>query len=372
MKRFCPYIVCKIDRKYQQKGVHMFREKIDKNDFYQSKYDYYQRFSFWVIVFSSLASITYFVSDCQLFGRFAIETLLPRTIILIPMMIYIILSKRIKSYKIMVPLEYLIIHLIMWNTIWAIYYLPIKTHASEGFIIMHLMFCGIGFSAPFYCSTFFHCLVIVNILVSHLFNHYENLDIMLSLGLPCLVSICAIHLCMQKLYVGHYQTAKRLEYISYYDFLTGVYNRNVLPELTDAESKKFCSKIEHPISVLILDIDYFKKVNDTYGHPNGDQVLKELANTIKPMIEKKDYMIRWGGEEFVLILQNKKIDQAVVFAEKIRVAVEKSDNGVCPVTISIGVAEYDGEDYQATINRADKALYRAKINGRNCVEVSDV
>ena len=346
----------------------MFRDKIDKNDFYQSQYDYYRKFSFWVVVVASLASITYFVSDCQLFGRFAIETLLPRTIILIPMTLYIILSKRIKSYKIMVPLEYLIIHLIMWNTIWAIYYLPIKTHASEGFIIMHLMFCGIGFSAPFYYSTFFHCLVIVNILVSHTFNHYENLDIMLSLGLPCLVSICAIHFCMQKLYVGHYLTAKKLEYISHYDHLTGVYNRNVLSELTDGETKKFTSTMEQPISVLLFDLDFFKKVNDTYGHPGGDQVLKELAGTIKPMLGKKDYMIRWGGEEFVLILQNKKQQQAVAFAEQIRTAVEQSDNGVCPVTISVGVAEYDGKDYQATINMADQALYRAKMNGRNRVE----
>ena len=254
----------------------MFTGNIDKNDFYQSKYDYYKHFSFWVIVVSSLASITYFISDCQLFNRFAIETLLPRTIILVPMVIYIIFAKRIKSYKIMVFFEYIIIHLIMWNTIWAIYYLPIKTHASEGFIIMHLMFCGIGFSAPFHYSTFFHCLLVVNILVSNTFNHYENLDIMLSLGLPCLFAICAIHYFMQKLYVGHYVTAKKLEYISYYDYLTDVYNRNVLNELTDADTKQFVASINKPICIVIFDIDYFKKVNDTYGHVKGDQVLKCL------------------------------------------------------------------------------------------------
>lgn len=346
----------------------MFTEEIDKEDFYQSKYEYYRHFSFWVVVVASLASITYFISDCQLFGRFAIETLLPRTIILIPMVLYMLLSKKIKSYKIMVPLEYLIVHMVMWSTIWAIYYLPDKTHASEGFIIMHLMFCGIGFSAPFHYATFFHSLLIANILVSNLFNHYENLNIMLSLGIPCLLAICFVHYFMQKLYVGHYQTAKKLEYISYYDYLTDVYNRNVLGELIEPDTKQFIPSINKPISIMIFDIDFFKKVNDTYGHVKGDQVLKSLANTVKPMIGKKDYMLRWGGEEFVLILSGKTLDEASAFAEQVRMAVEASENGVCPITISIGVSAYDGKDYKSALDAADQALYRAKKNGRNRVE----
>ena len=346
----------------------MFTEEIDKEDFYQSKYEYYRHFSFWVVVVASLASITYFISDCQLFGRFAIETLLPRTIILIPMVLYMLLSKKIKSYKIMVPLEYLIVHMVMWSTIWAIYYLPDKTHASEGFIIMHLMFCCIGFSAPFHYATFFHSLLIANILVSNLFNHYENLNIMLSLGIPCLLAICFVHYFMQKLYVGHYQTAKKLEYISYYDYLTDVYNRNVLGELIEPDTKQFIPSINKPISIMIFDIDFFKKVNDTYGHVKGDQVLKSLANTVKPMIGKKDYMLRWGGEEFVLILSGKGLDEASAFAEQVRMAVEASENGVCPITISIGVSAYDGKDYKSALDAADPALYRAKKNGRNRVE----
>ena len=345
----------------------MFTEEIDKEDFYQSKYEYYRHFSFWVVVVASLASITYFISDCQLFGRFAIETLLPRTIILIPMVLYMLLSKKIKSYKIMVPLEYLIVHMVMWSTIWAIYYLPDKTHASEGFIIMHLMFCGIGFSAPFHYATFFHSLLIANILVSNLFNHYENLNIMLSLGIPCLLAICFVHYFMQKLYVGHYQTAKKLEYISYHDYLTDVYNRNVLGELIELDTKQFIPSINKPISIMIL-ILISLKVNDTYGHVKGDQVLKSLANTVKPMIGKKDYMLRWGGEEFVLILSGKTLDEASAFAEQVRMAVEASENGVCPITISIGVSAYDGKDYKSALDAADQALYRAKKNGRNRVE----
>lgn len=75
-----------------------------------------------------------------------------------------------------------------------------------------------------------------------------------------------------------------------------MYNRNVLNELTDADTKQFVASINKPICIVIFDIDYFKKVNDTYGHVKGDQVLKVLANTIKPLIGKQDYMMRWVGK----------------------------------------------------------------------------
>lgn len=346
----------------------MLPKEINKEEFYQSKYDYYKTFSFWVVVFACLSSITYFVSDCQLFGRFAVETLLPRTIILVPLIIYLFSYTRIQSYKLAVPLTYLIFHLIMWNTIWAIYFLPDKTHASEGFIIMHLMFFAMGFCAPFHYSTIAHGLLIANILVSNLFNHYENLDIMLSLGIPCVLGICAAHYFMQNLYVSHYRTAKRLEYISYYDLLTGVYNRNILNSLIEPATGSFMPFLGKDICVMIFDIDYFKRVNDTYGHVLGDEVLKKLAEVVSAQLGKEDYMIRWGGEEFIVIFPNKSLDEVRGIAEKCRQSVEASDNGVCPITISIGVAVYAGGDYKATVDAADHALYRAKEYGRNRVE----
>ena len=349
----------------------MFTNNIDKKDFYESKYEYYKHFCFWVVVVSSLASVAYFVSDCQLFGRFAIETLIPRTIILIPMLLYIIFYKKIKSYKVVIVISYLIIHMIMWNTIWAIYYLPIKTHASEGFIIMHMMFLGMGFAAPFHYAAFFHSMVIFNILVSNSFNHYENLDIMLSLGLPCLVSIVIMHYFMQKLYIGHYLTAKKMDYISHYDYLTNVYNRNVLGELIDHDTDKFLPFVGENICVMIFDIDYFKKVNDTYGHMKGDIVLKSLADIVKSMIDKNDYLLRWGGEEFILISSGKNIEEMYEFAQHLRQTVEKSDNGVCKITISAGISSYNGADYKDAIDNADKALYIAKENGRNRVEINN-
>jgi len=168
-----------------------------KRDFLQSKYAYYREFVTWAVAISVFSNITFWVSDCQLFGRLAWETLLPRTFMLLPLLGFLIATRKINTYRVMVPLAYLMLHGIMWCTIWAIYYLPIKTHASEGFIIMHLMFLSVGLCAPFTISTAFHAMVIGNIILSHQFNHYENFDLMLSLGIPCFLAIVAVNFIRQ-------------------------------------------------------------------------------------------------------------------------------------------------------------------------------
>ena len=358
--------VCSPDRNDKiQKGNGFMLQNIDKKDFYQSKYDFYRQLSFGVVVASALASITYFYSDCQLFGRFAVETLLPRTIILLPLLIYVLLARRIDTYKVMVPLSYLLIHLIMWNTIWAIVYLPDRTHASEGFIIMQFMFLAMGFGAPFSYSTPAHILLMADILISHTFNHYANLDLMLSLGIPLMVGICTIQYVMQKLYMSHYQVTKRLEYISNYDALTGALNRNILEQIVVPKTKRFVDELGEECTVILFDIDHFKQVNDTYGHTKGDIVLKSVCSWVAGEIRKGDYLIRWGGEEFVILLAGTDIRKAAQIAERLRKKVEASDCGVCPVTISLGIAPYDGEDYTKAVQRADEMLYKAKEGGRN-------
>ena len=165
------------------------KNNLEIDEFYQSKYEYYKSLILWIIIISSLAEVSYFISDCQLFDRFAYETLLPRCAILLPMTLFIIINKKCNKYKTMIPLAYFVVHCAMWCTIWSIYYLPIKMHASEGFIIMHLMFLAIGLCAPPKYSLFYHSMVMVNIILSYPFNRYENLDMMISLGLPCLIGI---------------------------------------------------------------------------------------------------------------------------------------------------------------------------------------
>ena len=120
------------------------------------------------------------------------------------------------------------------------------------------------------------------------------------------------------------------------------------------------------ISVLILDIDHFKTINDTFGHDEGDRVIINTANIIRSCIRAIDVVIRWGGEEFIVIMPGCSSENAVEKAEQIRKVINNS-NDICDITVSIGVGKYDGENYYKSITDADKALYYAKANGRNQV-----
>lgn len=337
----------------------------EKKAFLQSKFEYYRSYNTWAVTISCLGSLTYFISDCQLFGRFAWETLFPRSAILIPLVIFLIVNRKCRDYRIMTVFSELIVHMIMWCTIWSIYYLPDKTHASEGFIIMQLVFLVISFATPFEVSSISHMLVFANILVSNTFNHYANLDIMLSLGLPCMFGIIATNYVLCGAYYDNYTTKHQLEDSLVLDPLTRVYNRHKLPSIT--KDGQFTFEHNGVVSILMTDIDWFKNVNDTHGHDKGDIVLKSVAEVIKTCTRSGDYIFRWGGEEFVVIMPNCPIKEASFVAERIRLHVEANENGVCPITISIGVSAYDGSDYQNAITQADKALYEAKQNGRNQV-----
>ncbi len=337
----------------------------DKHSFLQAKYEYYRTFNTYAVIVSCLASITYFVSDCQLFNRFAWETLLPRTFILLPLALFLIINSKCRNYRIMTILSLLVAHAIMWCTIWAIYFLPIKTHASEGFIIMQLVFLTVSYCTPFQYSLVSNIMLIANILISNTFNHYENLDIMLSLGIPCTLGITAMSYVMSGVYYDNYMTKHQLEDSLVMDPLTQVYNRNKMHSIT--KDDKFTFENNECVSILMTDIDYFKNVNDTYGHDKGDIILKTVADIIKSCTRSGDYIIRWGGEEFVVIMPNCPLNEAINVAERIRKNIEDNKNPITPITISLGVSKYDNENYENGITAADKALYKAKQNGRNKV-----
>jgi diguanylate cyclase (GGDEF)-like protein len=140
---------------------------------------------------------------------------------------------------------------------------------------------------------------------------------------------------LESSYADQYLIKKQLEISSVSDELTGAFNRHKMDELIDFNTKRFT--FNKDVVLLMLDIDYFKKVNDTYGHDAGDTILKHVAATVKELVYARDYIIRWGGEEFVVILVDYTVDQALELAEKIRHDIESNDNGVCPLTISVGV-----------------------------------
>ncbi len=160
------------------------------------------------------------------------------------------------------------------------------------------------------------------------------------------------------------------------DPLTGLYNRRYLYEISDkliASAQRY----ETPLSVVMFDVDHFKQVNDRYGHLMGDTVLGTVAKLMVASLRRSDVAIRFGGEEFLVLMPGTDGKRAFVAAEKLRRAVASfhiplGDEGRLTVHLSAGVAQYEkGLDLDALIRRADEALYRAKANGRNRVEMYD-
>lgn len=339
----------------------------DIKKYNQSKFDYYKTVLFYIVVISCLCEVTYFYSDCQIFGRFAKETLIPRFSILIPMVLYILLHNKAKNYKVLTAASLTVLHMAMWCTIWSIYYLPNKDFVREGFIIMHFMFLAVGLCVPRREEAFAHSLVFANILISNNFNHYEHLDMMMSLGIPVAVGLEFVLWVCDNSYKAIYRNELKLCEMNEHDQMTGAFNRNKI--LTMCNPKTEVLAFDY-YSLLIMDIDFFKNVNDTYGHNKGDIVLKELVSNLLKLKEEDDIVVRWGGEEFVLICPNKQVRYAKQLAERIREHMESNPTSICSITLSIGVSgSKEGETYKETVHRADKALYFSKETGRNKVTV---
>jgi len=156
------------------------------------------------------------------------------------------------------------------------------------------------------------------------------------------------------------------------DNLTQIYNRHKLNEIIEKELERVKRyKIDNVI--VMLDIDHFKIVNDTYGHDVGDIVLKFLSQTILHSIRKVDTFGRWGGEEFILVLSHVDIAQAVKKVELIRKKIEESlIDGKYKITISMGVTQFKQDDTNTQLlKRVDDALYEAKESGRNKIVVKE-
>ena len=161
---------------------------------------------------------------------------------------------------------------------------------------------------------------------------------------------------------------------SYIDTLTGAYNRKFLEDISDNLTAQVLRRNSN-LGILMIDVDFFKEVNDTYGHDAGDMVLKTIADVIQRNIRKADYLVRFGGEEFLVLLVDVKEGYSEKVAEKLRKIIEETPinlpNGITiKKTVSIGVSEFpkdcDAKLWQC-IKFADVALYKAKEEGRNKV-----
>ena len=165
-------------------------------------------------------------------------------------------------------------------------------------------------------------------------------------------------------------TKKELEKIASIDKLTGIFNRRMLDQILQIELD-ITQRHERDLSLIILDIDYFKQVNDTYGHLVGDEVLKDMASIISKNLRASDVFGRYGGEEFLVICTQTNEDNAFNLAEKLRKIIEEYKfNQVGTKTISLGISSFERNDtMEQLFKKADEALYCAKEKGRNRSEI---
>jgi diguanylate cyclase (GGDEF)-like protein len=158
------------------------------------------------------------------------------------------------------------------------------------------------------------------------------------------------------------------------DALTGVGNRRALEEKLLEITQQIDRKPDYCSALVIFDIDYFKRINDAHGHGCGDLVLKDFVKVIESRIRTTDFLFRLGGEEFVLLLQNTRLQEASRVASELLKAIQQAkwSKPDLEITSSAGIAEYNGtESSYEWIERADKALYQAKNNGRNQLVISE-
>jgi diguanylate cyclase (GGDEF)-like protein len=336
----------------------------DLEDFYQSKCDYYQNYVGISLIVAVLISITYIISDYLLNGDF-VRTLIPRFSVIIPLILFIVCTNFVKTRPVTVFMDYFVTHCIILATIWAIYNLDIKTHASEGFVIMNLIFLTVGFVSRPKEITMSVIVFWFEILISHLFNHYENIDIILALEIPCGIAVICSHIFLMLFYLDHYRVQQKLELAMITDPLTQVYNRHLLEKIITQNALK---DVDGPVAIAMMDIDYFKQVNDDYGHYTGDLTLLYIGQKLSKGTHDNDYVIRYGGEEFVIILKNCDVNNACARMEQFRQEIEAATDTPVPITVSVGVSRYTG-DFSKSIQNVDNALYKAKNTGRNKVVV---
>jgi diguanylate cyclase (GGDEF)-like protein len=171
----------------------------------------------------------------------------------------------------------------------------------------------------------------------------------------------------------HFQRFSSIKNIAIYDTLTGLYNRRYFEERLGVDAQKsFYSGT--PLSLVMVDIDHFKKINDTFGHTEGDQVLYKISSLLKTSVRKKDTVARYGGEEFILILPEAGLEESFVIAERIRRQVENTSFEVgqaqVNLTLSMGISNFPShraKSKEDLVKMADQALYDAKRGGRNKV-----
>lgn len=333
-------------------------------EFYQAKYKYYEKLVCYIIIASYVTSFLYWCSDCWIAKDFLINSLIIKLSAFIALPIYVCIIKKCNKYTVGIISAYVVAHIITISTCMSVY--TANGHENENLLVLEGMFIFLGLAAPKTYSKVFHSLFLIDILLTNLVIHYNNIETIIITHTIIIIATEVLIAYTERVYRDKYNIDLSINYIILHDNLTDAYNRNIFKSICYPDTNIL--NIESA-GILILDIDFFKKINDTYGHDVGDEVLKTLAEILRHTIRSSDYLIRYGGEEFVIILNNVDRDILLDTGKRINNAVIK---GLIKyrVTVSIGGCMYDDlTDYVSAIKLADEQLYYVKEHGRNNVKV---
>lgn len=195
-------------------------------------------------------------------------------------------------------------------------------------------------------------------------NDIFYFNLFMSLFISCLITVTLIYL------IKNYN--KKLEHLAEHDMLTGLNNRRSIKSRLSTQIA-IHQRNKQALSLVFLDIDDFKNINDTFGHEVGDKVLIRIANILKSSVRKSDFISRWGGEEFVIVFTNSSLEDSLSVVRKIKDLIENDyilkDLVNYDITASFGISQLDKEDsIESIVNRADQAMYHAKRTGKNKIE----
>ena len=325
--------------------------------YFDEKFAFYKNLQFYTITIACLSNLMYLSSDFDIYGGFSLSILICRLIPIVVLPLYVILfhfSEIKPAYKQF--LSFFMFHLQHITTVVSCYFLGQTNHVCEGNIIFMIVIFILGIcsnikSAITSMSLFWACF-----LASSFFIQYEELSVIITNMMPVAIGTMIVLFPLNTTYKKQYEYRNQINFLAYHDWLTRLYSRNAL-QLFCYENTTILTR--QNVSIAIIDIDNFKKINDSKGHTYGDKCLELLADIIRNCIMKNDFAMRWGGEEFVLVINSS--NNAWQIVENIREQIQLQTD----FTISIGLAPYTGKELEKDVMKADEALYYAKRHGKN-------
>jgi diguanylate cyclase (GGDEF)-like protein len=283
---------------------------------------------------------------------------------------------KIKRYELILPIAYTEVTL---HTLFASYYVGI----DSGFyyyifvlVIVSLIVKQKSIKVHIFKSLFFMSAFFILEMLFHYFTPIYIIDgeILFSLRFINFIALLIFSIPFMYYFISkNLETEKLLYSYATKDQLTGLYNRRYIDSIVDYEYSK---RDFNSLVLVLADIDFFKKVNDNYGHHCGDKVLIEVSKKLTECIRQEDKLSRWGGEEFLFFMPNSSVEDAKILIERVRKNIDElvfkcSGRNDIKVTLTFGIAQKQiNESFDKTLARADIALYDGKLSGRDCVVVS--